>query len=840
MNILGKKAIYSTIAILLIVSMTLTIVGIPNIANAQETDVKTYPFVEAIPNPVGVNQYTLINFGLLNFLAIDGDGWNVTLTIKDPNGHTETIGPKMTWSTGTVGYSFQPDTVGTYILQCHFDRVYYNSSAPTRAPAGWYAASETEEYELTVTEEPTSQYQGHSLPSEYWSRPIDSQLREWWSIAGSWVEKPNSLLAPYNDGPETAHILWNMPIGDTAGGLMGGSSGDHGYGTGDAYEGKFSSAVIIDGRLYYNVMGSPFYSTVPTQTVNCVDLHTGELVWSRQLNDANLRISFGQNLYWDCLNYRGGFSYLFAQSGSTLMAFETQTGNWVFNYTDVPSGTNYWGPNGEFLRYFITNIGNTSNPDWRLLRWNSSYVAMHGRTGMAESWGSAVQGVTFDASQGYDLNISIPASIGNVGGILYVFPSDRLIGGLVTQTGVQLWGLNLQPGHEGSVLFGPTSWTAPAVWKDLTVVGSIAQAGWCAWSCDPYVGVYWTKENRQGYAFSLETGQHMWTTDPQDYKDAWSDTVSASFGPDKIIAFDKFISASVSGIVYCYDVNTGQRLWTYEAEDPYSEAYLGNTWWLAPLFATDGKVYFGSLEHSALDPKPRGTPFFALDAETGELVFRADGLFRQTRWGGRAIIGDSIIATMDTYDQQIYGIGKGPSQTTVSAPTTAVSAGTSIIIQGTVTDVAPGTNDDSIKMRFPNGVAAVADECQSEWMLYVYKQFEQPTVTGVPVSIDAVDPNGNYIHLGDTTSDSSGLFSFVYTPENEGAYTIYATFGGSAAYYSSYDQTAMVVQAAASTPEPVNQQSTIEQYFIPAVAAIIAVVVIIGLLLALLLLKKRP
>jgi F0F1-type ATP synthase membrane subunit c/vacuolar-type H+-ATPase subunit K len=522
------------------------------------------------------------------------------------------------------------------------------------------------------------------------------------------------------------------------------------------------------------------------------------------------------------------------------MAFETQTGNWVFNYTNYPGGTNYYGPNGEFLQFSITNLGNASNPNYRLLRWNSSYVAMHGRTGMAESWGSAVQGLTFDARQGYDLNISIPANIGSNGGILYVFPGDRLIGGNVSNSGVTLWGLNLQAGHEGSVLFGPKTWTAPAVWKDLTVVGSIAQAGWCAWSNDPYVGVYWTKENRQGYAFSLETGDYMWTSEPQDYKDAWSDTVSASFGPDKIIAFGKFISASVSGIVYCYDVNTGERLWTYEAEDPYAESYLGNTWWLAPLFATDGKVYFGSLEHSALDPKPRGTPFFALDAETGELVFRADGLFRQTRWGGRAIIGDSIIATMDTYDQQIYGIGKGPSQTTVSAPTTAVSAGTSIIIQGTVTDVAPGTNDDSIKMRFPNGVAAVADECQSEWMLYVYKQFEQPSVTGVPVSIDAVDPNGNYIHLGDTTSDSSGLFSFVYTPENEGAYTIYATFGGSSAYYSSYDQTAMVVQAAASTPEPVNQQSTIEQYFIPAVAAIIAVVVIIGLLLALLLLKKRP
>ena len=60
-------------------------------------------------------------------------------------------------------------------------------------------------------------------------------------------------------------------------------------------------------------------------------------------------------------------------------------------------------------------------------------------------------------------------------------------------------------------------------------------------------------------------------------------------------------------------------------------------------------------------------------------------------------------------------------------------------------------------MRFPNGVPAVSDASQSEWMLYVYKQFSQPTnATGVPVSIDAVDPNGNYIHLGDATSDSSG------------------------------------------------------------------------------------
>jgi hypothetical protein len=190
----------------------------------------------------------------------------------------------------------------------------------------------------------------------------------------------------------------------------------------------------------------------------------------------------------------------------------------------------------------------------------------------------------------------------------------------------------------------------------------------------------------------------------------------------------------------------------------------------------------------------------------------------------------------------IYGIGKGPSAVSVSAPTTAVTANTPIIIQGKVTDISPGTADASIAMRFPNGVPAVSDASQSEWMLYVYKQFSQPTnASGVPVSIDAMDPNGNYVHLGDATSDSSGSYSVVITPEAAGKYTVFATFGGSAAYYSSYAQTAMVVQAPAATPTPTTTtQSAIEQMFVPAVAGIIIAIILVGILLALLLLRKRP
>ena len=54
---------------LLMISIATTLFALPNSATAA-TGAKTYPFVEAIPNPVGVGQSTLINFGLLNYLTM--------------------------------------------------------------------------------------------------------------------------------------------------------------------------------------------------------------------------------------------------------------------------------------------------------------------------------------------------------------------------------------------------------------------------------------------------------------------------------------------------------------------------------------------------------------------------------------------------------------------------------------------------------------------------------------------------------------------------------------------------------------------------------------------------
>ena len=157
------------------------------------------------------------------------------------------------------------------------------------------------------------------------------------------------------------------------------------------------------------------------------------------------------------------------------------------------------------------------------------------------------------------------------------------------------------------------------------------------------------------------------------------------------------------------------------------------------------------------------------------------------------LIGDSTIVALDTNDNRIYAIGKGPSATTVSAAPKAIVSGTSVVIEGMVNDVSPGTENIALKMRFPNGVPAVSDESMSEWMEYVYRQFERPAdITGVDVFVKIQDPNGDW-HSEIVTADSNGLFSMSWTPEIVGDYTVTAIFEGSGSYYASQATTAFSV-----------------------------------------------
>ncbi|HEX9261124.1 MAG TPA: PQQ-binding-like beta-propeller repeat protein [Candidatus Bathyarchaeia archaeon] len=875
---MSKNVKPTALAMLLTFTIALTLVALP--ADAQTTGGKTYPFINATPNPVQVGQETLLHIGISRSTILAYQGWEgLTVTVTKPNGSNSTLGPFKTDSTGGTGAVLVPDEVGTWYVQTNFPGQWFNySGSDGRGGFVSYSvfleASTSERLPVIVQADPLPIYPGAPLPTEYWTRPIDTQAYDWSTISGSWFDGSRRLpqYMPYNDGPETAHVLWTKA--ETNGGLVGGALDNSlalnsiFFEIGDAYEGKFASRLILAGRLYYD----KYASSDNTREMVCVDLHTGKTLWSRTLVDNNgqsvmtpapggtttpARPIRGQLLYWKTYDMQGVFDYLWVIVGSTWHAFDPSTGSWVYALTNVPSGTITYGPMGEILVYTV-NL----QRGWMTL-WNSTnvfaqYVSTeYGSMGFGQ-W--RPQGKIIDATgpiiapfmpptaawnaSGYMWNKTIPTAA--VGSLSYVYPLDRAIftdiisdrPGPTTRaiSSIRIWALNLKVGNEGQALFDKT-WQTPASWLEGNTTAVFE-----AISPESTDGVYvvGARDLKQHYGFSTETGDFLWETDPENYLN-WYGIGGIGGERPPMIAYGKFMTSGIGGIVYAYDTVTGERVWTYNATDPYGETLFTNNWWLYPIFVTDGKIYYGHLEHSPNSPFPRGAPFIALDVETGEEVFKVNGMFRQTLWGGLGIIGDSIIATQDTYDNRIYAIGKGPTATTVSAPDVGINLGSSIVIKGTVMDISPGTADSALTMRFSNGVPAVSDESMSEWMLYVYKQFVRPTdATGVPVTIDVIDSNNNYRNIGSATTDSSGMFQFAWKPDIEGAYKVIATFGGSKAYYASYAETAFVVDTAPDTTGPEPQgPSLADQYLLPATLGIIASVVIVGIVLALVL-RKRP
>ncbi len=215
----------SLIALILVSAMAIPFIALPT-ANAAGT-MKTYPVIGATPNPVGVGQQTLILLGITQQLTSALYSWKgLTVTVTRPDGTTETLGPFKTDSTGMTGAIYVPSMIGNYTLQVHFPEQvsvegvisFFGASIP---PNTTMLASDSDKITLVVQQEPITYFPGYPLPTEYWTRPVDDQLREWSGIDGNWLTTPRNFLAFGNAlAPDTAHILWVKPL--TSGGQVGG------------------------------------------------------------------------------------------------------------------------------------------------------------------------------------------------------------------------------------------------------------------------------------------------------------------------------------------------------------------------------------------------------------------------------------------------------------------------------------------------------------------------------------------------------------------------------------------------------------------------------------------
>ncbi len=818
-------------------TLSAIIVALP-VGAQKGTTQPSFPVLSLIPDEAVVGQQILISYGITRQTAWPQSGWTgLTVDITKPDGSTDTVGPLNTDTTGLGGTPYTPTMAGPYTFVVNYPAQEVQVAVAGLEVGTMMEASQTPEVTLTVTTgEAANIFPGTPLPNEYWVRPIDAQNREWFAVSGSWLDgayrrSHYNRNAPFNDGPETGHILWEMV--QDMGGLAGGEMGWNSHEDGDAYEGKWGNPIIVSGIL----IGRRF--VMGTTTTYAVNLRSGEMMWEKILGediDLALAPSFGQVFYWSTMNNHGCYSYLWATEGrSTWHAFDPLTGRWEYTMTGVPGGTRVPGPNGEILLYNLDGNAGT------LSMWNST-AAFYDRQlilqGYPDSPTAAYEagrwrptGKTFDAGNGTEYTVNIPidqlTGAAMFGGISYgkvVIPLDRIVGGNTEWAGgaavanPHYWAINLKPGHEGELIFSE-NWPVPQQGVHYDFAGSHP------FSVEYDVFVVTGKETRTHYGISMTTGKQLWaTTAFEPYNNAYSNIYMDPWGPS-VCYEDKLLTQGFGGVVTCYSLLDGSMVWQYEGGNEYGEFLFGNDWSLPCGFTTDGKIYLFHTEHSAIDPKPRGAPAVCLDIANGNEVWRVDGLRFGTRWGGQPIIGDSVLAGFSSYDNTIVAVGKGPSELTVSAPDTSVPLGNKVLVKGTVMDVSPGTTAAEQTLRFPNGVPAISDADMSEWMLYVYKQRPKPMASGVTVKIEAVDPNMNYQNIGMATSDVYGNYGFEFEPEVEGQYMIIATFEGSGAYFGSTSTTYLTVGEALTPYTPITPEEPVTPFITTEIAIILAVVV---------------
>jgi FOG: WD40-like repeat len=852
----------------LMTSIATSLILVPSTsAHTPAWNIPTYAYITAGTNPIGVGQPVNIIMWLDTVIGgayptNDIRFHNYNLTITKPDGTTEThIFDVIQDTTSSQSYSFTPTTVGNYTLTFTFPGQTYTwtSNDYTNDTYSPSSASTT----LTVQEEQITTIDSYPLPTEYWTRPIYGENTYWYSISSNWLGTSSPQLTASNGfnlyvsdgvGSQTSHIMWTKPL--QSGGVVGGTdvaiTGDT-YFDGTAYSMRYINPIIMDGKLYYTEPVSTFGvnggfgdNSGPT---DCVDLRTGELLWSRTDVPA---LSFGYIYDMQSINYHGVQPpVLVAVSGTTWQGYDADTGNWIFNVTNVPSGTKAMGPSGEYLIYVLSNKGTAQNPQYYLAQWNSTNVAPKDYSSLATG---AISG-TLDgsASSCYDWNISIPSlnTMTSTPSIITAYSGDIMLcleGSLPagyaaltfaspSQTPYTYFAINLNAskGTVGSVLWTNTL-NPPA--GNITVT----QGG-----VDPESRVFLEGYNelRQWVGYNLDTGAKLWgPTASQAALDYYGTPGNQAVSCQ--IAYGKAYSSEFSGIIYCYDVKTGDLLWTYgnggEGNSTNSGLYTGEGNYPTAITAIgNGIIYTISTEHTVTTPIYKGALARAINATDGTEIWTLSDYTSEFVYQCYAM-ADGYNTWFNGYDNQIYTVGKGPSQTTLTAPNAGLTPGQSVVLSGLVTDISTGSSQNAVAKNFPSGLPVASDASMKDWMGYVYQQKPLPTnFTGVSVTINIVDSNGNYRTIGSTTTDAKGQYSFSWIPDITGNYKVYAIFEGTNGYWSSSAEASFTVDqaAAATTPQATAAPSAADLYFLPAVAGII-IAIIIGFAVLALLVTKKP
>jgi outer membrane protein assembly factor BamB len=842
------KTVAIALILLLTVSAAITVVQF----EAHAADIPTFLFATASPNPVGVGQACYIgsmfsrppptgfSFGTGYFGDLYED---VSIDIVDPDGVKTVFGPYVASMAAGIQFTYTPSKVGNYTIQAHYPGAVLTGNSSINPEVGtsgteWIGSnllpSDSNILTLVVDESPTEPiYKTPPAPTDFWTRPIYGTnwnyaevAANWFGMGGSGAYDANRNFQPFGSAPNTAHIVWTMPT--QAGGQPGQPiPGDEQseYSATSLLVTYFKPQCILNGILYYNL----FYYTGRLYGWRAVDVHTGEIVWERDPGETgNERVDWGQIVNYMNFQEFGSNAFLYSSAGgggffgggaNWYGVYDPFTGNWIANVTNMPSCSKiinydatmrgevvgYRTSGGNLIMYNYTKLFQPSN-SWRVSA--SGEIDASSSTRNPIEW-SVPLPTTFG---GDNISLSLAATTPDVLLVRQVPGSMALANsGYMYAAGYNA--------KTGALMWGPFNQT----WLDHKYESvDLICAG------DGYYVLH-NKDRGQAYGYSLTTGQKLWGP-IQLPGGGYSPVYRAG-----IIGYGRVYVSDLGGYVNAIDLETGEIAWTYFAgssgiDTPF-ESYpiFGyNTHSMADnkLFLTEGIMY---------TPPMHPSYRLAINCTDGTLVWK----ILQYACTCTGPIADGYLISWNSFDNQIYSFGKGPSATTVTIQDDVVTLGDSVLVKGTVMDESGGTTQDVITTRFPDGLPAMSDADQEAWMEYAYMQQVRPAdATGVEVSISVVDPNDNCYEVGTATSDDMGFYKLAFTPEVPGEYSIYATFAGSESYYGSTAETAINVEdAPAATPAPTPTPAPMTDTYVLGIGSAILIAVIMGFVL--LLLRKR-
>ncbi|MGE5637678.1 MAG: PQQ-binding-like beta-propeller repeat protein, partial [Chloroflexota bacterium] len=716
---------------------------------------------------------------------------------------------------------------GTYFPSGRYYNGYIvtNSSGEVLGSA-YYQPSSTGEYTITVQQDMVASWPVSPLPTDYWTRPIAPEYREWWTIAGNfpwfgpgggsmWDQlypntnpyrmgisrEPMARFAAWVQAPNSGHVVWKRE--GAMAGILGGDKGSQTLEGNPGYP-----SIILFGQAYQTV--SKVNPTGPSSQNywQCYDIRTGEILWERPLYSgetapALIEYSSGSEGGENVGAVPGAGTSprtpsLLSISSNYLRKYNP-SGALIGNYSISPLNNARYYMNGYALS--VQTINATAG-NYRLINWTTfGTINLASRIVSNITWPWADLGTAQDFNAGIAVAVERPES-GNA------FVGSQIKAASM-KTGAQLWSF-------------VTPWIQTSSGAVMVENGKLA------------MGVL---EDRMWVCWDVNSGQKLWESEKtaSPWGNFWSYSSESAYG--------MIYSGTYEGL-YAFDWKTGKIIWKFEApanpfETPYVDANGTTVYsWHSSLYVADGKIFTYNCEHTPGQPITRGWKWFAINATTGEEIWNLPGCGVDSRVFQGAM-ADGYLAMSDRYSGTMFVVGKGKSVTTVTAPNVVIPKGNGIVIQGTVLDQSPAQ---------PN-TPCVSKDSMSTWMAHLHWQWpidgflHNETITGVPVILTALQSDGSSIDIGTVTTDGYyGTFSKTWTPPGEGDYKIIASFAGDDSYGSSAASTAISVGPAPITPDTGNQQQiTVPDYTMTILGVGIAVImaVIISVAIAVLILKKR-